>query len=61
MGAVTFPDDDGAGVERRIIYILSVMARGKQGKSTRVNCDWTKAGEVTAPISIEELMEKEVQ
>ena len=37
------------------------MARGDQGKYTRVNSDWTKARKVTAPISIEELMEKEVQ
>ena len=38
------------------------MARGEQGKSTRVNCDWTKAWKgITAPISLEYLMEKEVQ
>ena len=37
------------------------MACGEQGKSTRVNRDWTKARKVTAPISFEELMEKEVQ
>ena len=37
------------------------MARGGLGKSTWFNCDWTKAGKVTAPISLEDLMEKEVQ
>ena len=37
------------------------MARGDQGKSTRVNLDWTKERKVTAPISLEDLMEKEVQ
>ena len=37
------------------------MARGEWGKSTRVNRDWTNARRVTAPISIEDLMEKEVQ
>ena len=37
------------------------MERGEQGKSTRVNRDWTKSRNVTAPISIEELMENEVQ
>ena len=38
------------------------MAHGEQGKSTRLNRDWTKARKgITAPISIEELMEKEVQ
>ena len=36
------------------------MARGEQVKSTRVNRDWTKARKVTEPISIEELMEKDV-
>ena len=36
------------------------MARGDQVKSTRVNPDWTKARKVTAPISLEDLMEKEV-
>ena len=40
---------------------LSVMARGEQVKSTRVNHDWTKARRVTAPIILEDLMEKEVQ
>ena len=37
------------------------MARGDQVKSTRVNPDWTKARKVTAPISLEDLMENEVQ
>ena len=37
------------------------MARGKQVKSTGVNRDWTRARKVTAPISSEDLMEKEVQ
>ena len=37
------------------------MERGKQIKPTRVNCDWTKARKVTAPISLEDLMEKDVQ
>ena len=38
------------------------MARGEQGKSTRLNRDWTKTRKgITAPISLEDLMEKEVQ
>ena len=38
------------------------MARGKQVKSTQLNIDCTKARKgITAPISLEELMEKEVQ
>ena len=37
------------------------MARGEQVKSTQVNCDCTKARKVTATISLEDLMEKEVQ
>ena len=41
--------------------ILIVMARGDHVKSTRVNRDWTKARKVTAPISLEDLMGKEVQ
>ena len=38
------------------------MARSEQGKSARLSHDWTKkkAG-TSAPISIEDLMEKEVQ
>ena len=38
------------------------MARSEQGKSARLSRDWTKkrAG-TSAPISIEDLMEKEVQ
>ena len=38
------------------------MARGEQGKSTRLNRDWTKARKyIDVPISLEDLMEKEVQ
>ena len=37
------------------------MAHGEQGKSTRVNRDWTKARNVSAPISLKDLMEKEAQ
>ena len=37
------------------------MASGEQVKSTQVNPDWTKERKVTAPISLEDLMEKEVQ
>ena len=37
------------------------MSRGEQVKSTRVNRDWTKARKVTAPICLEDLVEKEVQ
>ena len=38
------------------------MARGEQGKSTRLNHDWTKKRPgIAAPISIKELMEKEVK
>ena len=37
------------------------MARGEQVKSTRVNRDLTKSRKVTAPISLEYLMENEVQ
>ena len=37
------------------------MARGEQGKSTRVNHDWTKARKVTELISLKDLMENEVQ
>ena len=40
----------------------SVIARGEQGKSTRLNRDWTKKRSgIAAPISIEDLMEKEVK
>ena len=41
--------------------ILGVMARGKQVKSARVNLDCTKARKVTESISLEDLMEKELQ
>ena len=37
------------------------MARGEQVKSTWVNRDWTKERTVNAPISLKDLMEKEVQ
>ena len=37
------------------------MAHGEQGKSTRVNHDLIKARKFTVPISIKDLMEKEVQ
>ena len=38
------------------------MARSEQGKSTQLNCDGPKAGKcIAAPISLEDLMEKEVQ
>ena len=36
------------------------MARGNKDKSTWVNHDWTKAGKVTAAISLEDLIVKEV-
>ena len=37
------------------------MAHSDQVKSTRVNRYWTKARKATAPISLKDLMEKEVQ
>ena len=38
------------------------MARGELGKSARINCDQNMARKgITAPISLEDLMEKEVQ
>ena len=38
------------------------MAGGEQGKSTRLNRDWTEARKgITRPISHEDLMKKEVQ
>ena len=38
------------------------MARGEQGKSTRLYRDWTMARKgITSPISLKDLMEKEVQ
>ena len=37
------------------------MAHNGQVKSTRVNRDWGKARKGTAPINIEDLIEKEVQ
>ena len=40
---------------------LNVTACGEQIKSTRVNCDCTKARKVTAPKSLKNIMEKEVQ
>ena len=41
--------------------IPNIMARGEKDKSTQVNRDRTKARKVTAPISLKDLMEKEVQ
>ena len=37
------------------------MAHGEQVKSTPVNSDWTKAIKLIASISLEGLIEKEVQ
>ena len=38
------------------------MARGEQGKSTRLDRYWTKKRSgIAAPISLEDLMEKELQ
>ena len=37
------------------------MARGEQGKYTQVNHDWTKVRKVNSPISLEDLIEKEVK
>ena len=38
------------------------MARGEQDKYTRLNRDWTKTRKsIAAPISLKDLMEKEVQ
>ena len=38
------------------------MARGEQGNSTRLNRDWTKKmSGIAAPISLKDLMKKEVQ
>ena len=37
------------------------MACGEQVKSTRVNSDCTKSRKLTAPIGLEDLMEKEVK
>ena len=43
-------------------FITSIMARSEQGKSARLSRDWTKKKSGTsAPISLEDLMEKEVQ
>ena len=42
------------------IYILSVMACSKKDKSTRVNHYWTKSRKVNAPISLGDLMVKEL-
>ena len=43
-------------------FNTSVISRGEQVKSTRLNLDWTKARKgIAAPISLEDLMEKEVQ
>ena len=40
--------------------ILSVMAHGQKDKSTQVNCDCIKERKLNAPISIEDLMVKEL-
>ena len=37
------------------------MACSKKDKSTRVNCDWTKSREVNSPISLKDLMLKELK
>ena len=37
------------------------MACSEQVNSTQVNRDWTKARKLTAPISLEDLVENEVQ
>ena len=38
------------------------MARSEQGTSTQLSSDWTKKRSgIAAPISLEDLMEKEVQ
>ena len=43
-------------------FITSIMARREQGKSTRLSHDCTKKRSgIAAPISLEDLMEKEVQ
>ena len=55
------------GVALRIFDLKSTelrheLARGEQGKSTQINRDWTKKRSgIAAPISLEELMEKEAQ
>ena len=36
------------------------MARSKKYQSKRVNCDWTKARKVNAPISLKYLIAKEL-
>ena len=41
---------------------LRVVERSEHGKYTGLNCDWTKSRKsITAPIVIEDLMEKKVQ
>ena len=43
-------------------FITSIIASSEQGKSARLSRDWTKKRAGTAaPISLEDLMEKEVQ
>ena len=39
---------------------LSVMECREKKNSTRVNCDWKKSRKVNAPISLEDLMVKEL-
>ena len=36
------------------------MARSEKDKSTHVNCDWKKARKVNSPISLKDLMVKEL-
>ena len=40
--------------------ILSVMARGEKDKSTQVDCDWTKSRKVNVPISLKDLIVKDM-
>ena len=43
-------------------FNTSIMTRSEQGKSIKLNRDWTKKSSgIAAPISLEDLMEKEVQ
>ena len=43
-------------------FITSIMAHSEQGKYTQLSRDWTKKRSgIVAPISIEDLTEKEVQ
>ena len=43
-------------------FITSIIECSERGKSTRISLDWTKKRSgITSPISLEDLMEKEVQ